>query len=197
MGAFELTELLTPFCSIGQCECGLATARRELFGETPVSTGNLTTSFSNCLLPLGPSLGAYKHQVLGTVDCCGTSSPIASVPLSGTPVPTGLIALPLGFWTGTGFPYNRSLTVYLGVTAATNPCSSPPTVVRLVTGVATSGGFGFTFPPLIWPTCFTPVSTPQSTFLDLQSMLPVSYFPFTLTGLGSLFASDWVLSLAL
>ena len=30
-----------------------------------------------------------------------------------------------------------------------------------------------------------------------QSMLPVSYFPAVITGLGSLFASDWVLSLSL
>ncbi len=167
------------------------------FGDTPVATGSLTTSSNNCLLPLGPGAGPFRHQVLNTIDCCGSPSPIGSVPLSGTPIPTGLVALPLGAWTGGVFPYNRSLTVYFGVALSNNPCSSPPTVLRVVTGAATTGSFGFTFPPLNWPSCFNPVAGPVSTFLDLQGMLPISYFPVTLSGFGSLFASDWVLSLTL
>ncbi len=167
------------------------------FGDTPVATGSLTTNFNNCMLPFGPGAGAFKHQVLNTVDCCSSPSPIGSVPLNGTPIPTGLVALPLGAWNGTFFPYNRSLTVYFGVAIANNPCSSPPTVLRVMTGAATTGSFGFSFPPLNWPSCFNPIAGPVPTFLDLQGMLPLAYFPQVLTGFGSLFASDWVLSLTL
>jgi hypothetical protein len=170
----------------------------QCFGEAPADLGSLTTNFDNCLLP--PNAGPpdpYKHQTLSTIACCGVPFNISTVPLPGTPVPTGLVAFPLGSYAGLVFPFTRSLTIYMGALLTINPCSIPPFVFRLVTGVATTGSIGSIFPPNLPPPCFTPAGGIFPTFLDLQSMLPISYFPTVATGLGSFFASDWVVSLTL
>ncbi|MHC5063771.1 MAG: YceI family protein [Planctomycetota bacterium] len=142
-------------------------------GEAPIIDGVIGTRTADCLCltgVVGPML--YKHQVVqGTIDCgpAGTNT-YSSFPLFSPPVlpfRTGIVAHPLGLWTGApeDFPGTRELTTYFGFMLFKDDCNPSDFPVKVVTGVGTlrpEGGvlFGGTDPG-----AFTPI------FIDLEDML--------------------------
>ena len=92
------------------------------------------------------------------------AAPFTTVPLPGTPFPTGFVTLSLGHYdapaTGAVFPYQRDLLVHFGVIDHVNPCAPNNFRLNVVHGVTTSGHQGTVFG--------SPVTT-FMTFMDLAN----------------------------
>lgn len=157
--------------------------------------GSLTTTTTNCLCTSAGS--GWQHQNLTGATCCFGPSAFQSLPIPGTPLaPTGFAAFGIGQWNAAGsFPGTRELVLYVGVVQDNLTCSPVLNPFHVVTGVGTTTPFASqTFPQVPTPGCPAMVSFSRS-FIDLQNMLPLSWFPNTFPGIGSLFVSDYVLSL--
>jgi hypothetical protein len=170
-------------------------------GEAEIPQGNLVTVNTDCICtPALPLVGPYKHQNLNGFACCnGVVQPFSSIPLPGTPLPTGFLARTLGTWgAATAFPGPRALTIYMGVLQYSGICPTPgPNIpFQVVAGVGTSGIPGQIFPPMV-PSCpVVPVPVSMA-FIDLQNILilPPAAGPVPGPGYGSLFASTKVWNL--
>jgi hypothetical protein len=167
-------------------------------GEASIPQGSLVTMNQDCICtPALPIVGPYKHQNLNGIVCCnGTVQTFASIPLPGTPLPTGFLARTLGTWAGAGaFPGNRDLTIYLGVLGYTGICPQPAGAfpIQVVVGVGTTGVPGQLFPPAV-PSCPVIGIPAVNAFIDLQNVLilPPALGPVPTPGYGSLFASTKV-----
>jgi len=165
------------------------------YGESQVSQGgSINITMANCLCTAATSGPRWKHLTLGGMATCGTTKELFnSVPLSGTPFPTGFVALSLGRYTsGTTFPNDREMSVYFGVMQYHDPCLAPASPFHVVTGV------GHIYPgELFHPqTPGGPFQLPVTTtgFTDLANVLPLVAGPLR-PGWGSLFVSTLVWNL--
>lgn len=168
-------------------------------GETDAVTGgSVSTVTNNCFCSTSSS-PLWAHQnFTASYNCGGFPTNLQSIPVGGTPLaPTGFATLRLGAWVGGGnFPGTRELVVHVGVLSTNFTCSPVLFPLSIVTGVSTSFGPGGTL--------FSIPGTPPITatvFMDLQNMLPLSLITASSSigtpGLGSLFASDHIISVNL
>jgi len=124
----------------------------QCLGEgNPIVMGALTLTGFNCPCALGPpGPFAWADQGLtGTVPCVGAVFPFATFPLFPPlpPAPSGLITMPLGFWTGPPgvFPENRDLLIHWGVLQYQDPCNAAGFPLHVVSGVSTANHPSFVF----------------------------------------------------
>lgn len=148
-------------------------ATYQCLGEAPVREGKLSSVFKNCLCTslIG---GPWVHSDLkGEVDCSGQAAAFESVPNFDPVVPTGLVGLRLGSWSGPAWPGDLELTVYAGYLRYEDPCVPLSDLdPDRVFGVGTYGVEGYLFGPSF---------SPEKAFVDLQdSLVETSTFPVAL-----------------
>ena len=129
--------------------------------EIPVRDGEIASSFRNCLCQSFIN-GPWTHQkISGEGDCQG--APLAYKSVSGfdPAVPTGLVTLPLGRWSGNSWMNDVELSVHFGYFRLVEPCGAvDEDDPQRIHGVTTSGLKG---------KLFTPQLTAFKVFIDYQN----------------------------
>jgi hypothetical protein len=163
--------------------------------EMPTFGGLLTNNVQYCACEQAPGIGApaWTQQTLQFKYGCSSavSQNYNSVPWAPL-LPTGLSAFNLGTYaTPPGvFPGTESVSLYMGVATAPDPCANG-FPIHLVTGVGTSGGDLAIVDSI---TTGGPITTTE--FLDLENMLVlIGGPPFIAIGLGGIFLSTSIFSL--
>jgi len=133
----------------------------KCMNEIPIRDGEIASSFRNCLCQNFIN-GPWTHQkIKGEGDCQG--APLAYESLQGfdPAVPTGLVTLPLGRWSGNTWMNGVELSVHFGYFRLSEPCGvidgDQPERIH---GVTTNGLEGKLFSPQL---------TTFKVFIDYQN----------------------------
>lgn len=167
----------------------------KCLSKLPTFGGVLSTvaQYCACAIPGVIALPGWSQQNLQFNYGCNAAvaNAFGLVPF-GPLLPTGLSALTLGAYTGAPgtFPGNRSMSLYIGVATAADPCAGG-LPIHLVTGVGTTGG-----PAALISSPGSPVPVSSSRFLDLENMMVlIGSPPFIGIGVGGLFLSTQIFTL--